>query len=247
MLFQSLDDCLNLFNAKQSLQDALLDIDSALESLVSISLAIRRTGRRSRLYKADRLFNQEEHKELRKHLEAIILLRPGEGPCDGDNEFKQKMNSLTPVQNHLVMANLKRRNRFIQAHTHSLGLRKRSAGIEQRLIPETEKNITTSAASSKGKLRAVAVPVVTLSPPEPSQLLAAPMSVTSASIPESKLEYKEPVAKNLDSTPMTVITQITASARYPRPRLVGSEQVVQCPCCCQMLPVSEAKNNNRWR
>lgn len=247
MLFQSLEDCLNLLKTKQSLQDALLDIDSALESLVSISLAIRRTGRRSRLHKADRLFNPEEHKELRTHLEAIILLRPGEGPLDGDNEFKQKMNSLTAVQNHLVMANLKRRNRYIQAHLHSLGLKKRSAGIEQQPVHETTERFTTPTASSEGNLVAVAVPVVALFPPEPSQPLEAPMSVTSASVPESKLEYDKTVAKKSDPTPMTIITQITASARYPRPRLSGREQLVQCPCCCQMLPVSEAKSNNQWR
>ncbi|CAJ0544408.1 Ff.00g036010.m01.CDS01 [Fusarium sp. VM40] len=205
MLLQSLEDCLNLVKTNQSLQDTLLDIDSALESLVSISLAVRRTGRKSRLYKADRLFNQEEHKELRKHLEAIILLRPGEGPCDGDNEFKQKMNSLTAIQNHLVMANLKRRNRYIQAHLHSLGLKKRSAGIEQWPIHETAERVTTATASSKGNLGLTAVPPATVFPPEPSQpLAAAPMSVTSASIPESKLEYKEPVAKKSDSTPATV-------------------------------------------
>ncbi|KAH7236502.1 hypothetical protein BKA59DRAFT_559734 [Fusarium tricinctum] len=247
MLIQSLEDCFNLLKTSQSLQDALLDFDSALENLVSISLAIRRTGRRSRLHKADRLFNPEEHEQLRKHLEAIILLRPGEGPCDGDNEFKEKMDSLTTVQKHLVIANLKRRNRYIQAHLHSLGLKRRSAGFEQQPIPETGEKITTSAGNSMGRSGAVAIPNATLLPQKLSQPLAAPMSVTSASIPESKLEYREPVSKTPDSTPMTVITQITASARYPRPRLSSSEQVVQCPCCCQMLPVSEAKNNNQWR
>ncbi|KAF5256062.1 hypothetical protein FOXYS1_13484 [Fusarium oxysporum] len=204
MLFQSLEDCLNLLTTNQAPEDALQDIDSALESLVSLSLAIRKTGRRSRLHKADRLFKPEEHAELRKHLEAIIVLRPGPGPCDGTN--------------------LKRRNRFIQAHLHSLGLKKRSVGFE--LLPQAMQQATAPALS------------------EP---LPAPMSVTSASIPESKLEYKEPPSKRTESTPMTVITQITASARYPRPRISDNEQkVVQCPCCCQTLPVSEAKSNNRW-
>lgn len=87
MLFQSLEDCFNLLNDNGSLEDPLLDVDSALESLVNLSLAIRRTGRRSRLHKADRLFKPEEHAELRKHLEAIIVLRPGSGPCFRDDEF----------------------------------------------------------------------------------------------------------------------------------------------------------------
>ncbi|KAF9772469.1 hypothetical protein IL306_009814 [Fusarium sp. DS 682] len=247
MLFQALEDCLNLLKGKESLEEALLDIDSALESLVSLSLAIRRTGRRSRLHKADRLFKPEEHNELRKHLEAIIVLRPGYGPCDGDDEFQQKMESLTAVQSHLVMANLKRRNRYIQAHLHSLGLKKRSVGFEVP-IPGTAEQGGMPAITSEDKSVEPTVPVATHTPQQPSKQLPSPMSVTSASVPESKLEYKEPVAKRAESAPMTVITQITASARYPRPRLSGSEQkVVQCPCCCQTLPVSEAKNDNRWR
>ncbi|KAF4988157.1 hypothetical protein FGRMN_9925 [Fusarium graminum] len=81
MLLQSLQDCLNLLKSQETLKESLLDIDSALESLVSLSLAIRKTGRRSRLHKADRLLSPEDHNELRRHLEAIILLRPGAGPC----------------------------------------------------------------------------------------------------------------------------------------------------------------------
>ncbi|EMT62884.1 hypothetical protein FOC4_g10001081 [Fusarium odoratissimum] len=156
------------------------------------------------------------------------------------------MSSLTALQKHLVTANLKRRNRFIQAHLHSLGLKKRSVGFE--LLPQAMQQATAPAVSPEGKTRVALSPISTHTFYQLSEPLPAPMSVTSASIPESKLEYKEPVSKRTESTPMTVITQITASARYPRPRISDNEQkVVQCPCCCQTLPVSEAKSNNRWR
>ncbi|KAL5591256.1 hypothetical protein FOVSG1_010145 [Fusarium oxysporum f. sp. vasinfectum] len=247
MLFQSLEDCLNLLKDNESLEDALLDIDSALESLVTLSLAIRRTGRRSRLHKADRLFKLEEHTQLRKHLEAIILLRPGPGPCYQDDEFRTKMKSLTPLQSHLVTANLKRRNRFIQAQLHSLGLKKRTVGFELPVLEAVEQASNPVPSSSGGKGE-IAVPLASDTPEQARKPMQAPMSVTSASVPESKLEYKEPISKRMESTPMTVITQITASARYPRPRVSDDEQkVVQCPCCCQTLPVAEAKNNSRWR
>ncbi|KAL7755307.1 hypothetical protein ACKLNR_015064 [Fusarium oxysporum f. sp. zingiberi] len=247
MLFQSLEDCLILLKDNESPKDTLLDIDSALESLVTLSLAIRRTGRRSRLHKADRLFKPEEHAELRKHLEAIIILRPGPGTCSQDDEFQAKMKSLTPIQSHLVTANLKRRNRFIQAQLHSLGLKKRSVGFEL-LSPETAEQDTASAPSPENRTGEIHMPAPAPTPQPPNRPLPALMSATSASVPESKLQYKEPVSKRTESTPMTAITQITASARYPRPRISDNEQkVVQCPCCCQTLPVSEAKNNNRWR
>ncbi|KAF5599535.1 1-phosphatidylinositol-4 5-bisphosphate phosphodiesterase [Fusarium pseudoanthophilum] len=246
MLFQSLEDCLNLLEAGGSLEDALLDLDSALESLVTLSLAIRRTGRRSRLHKADRLFKPEEHAELKKHLEAIVLLRAGSGPCFQYAEFQTKIKSLTPLQNHLVTANLKRRNRFIQAQLHSLGLKKRSVGFELP-APEATQQITNPALSSPIVAGEIAAPISSDTAGPARKPLPAPMSVTSASIPESKLQYKEPVSERTESSPMTVITRITASARYPRPRISDNEQkVVQCPCCCQTLPASEAKNNSRW-
>ncbi|KAF5574534.1 1-phosphatidylinositol-4 5-bisphosphate phosphodiesterase [Fusarium pseudocircinatum] len=247
MLFQSLEDCLNLLEADGSLDDALKDIDSALESLVTLSLAVRRTGRRSRLHKADRLFEPEEHTELRKHLEAIVLLRPGPGPCFQDDEFQTKIKSLTPLQSHLITANLKRRNRFIQAQLHSLGLKKRSVGFELP-APEVTQQIPSPALSSPIVAGEIAAHIPSDTAEQARKPLPAPMSVTSASIPESKLQYKEPVSKRTESSPMTVITQITALARYPRPRISDNEQkMVQCPCCCQTLPVSEAKNNSRWR
>ncbi|EXL74457.1 hypothetical protein FOPG_10484 [Fusarium oxysporum f. sp. conglutinans race 2 54008] len=245
MLFQSLEDCVKLLTEKQPLEHALLDIDSALESLATLSLAIRRTGRRSRLHKADRLFKSEEHAELRKHLEAIILLRPGPGPCYTDDEFRKKMKSLTPLQSHLVAANLKRRNRFLQAHLHSLGLKKRGIGVESPAPGVVDKATVTGLISEE---EITAAPVSTHTPRQPSKPLPEALSVTSASVPESKLEYKEPISKRTESTPMTVITQITASARYPRPKISSNEQkMVQCPCCCQTLPVSEAKSDKTWR
>ncbi|SCN82593.1 related to 1-phosphatidylinositol-4,5-bisphosphate phosphodiesterase [Fusarium fujikuroi] len=247
MLFQSLEDCLNLLKDNGSLEDALLDVDSALESLVTLSLAIRRTGRRSRLHKADRLFKTEEHAKLRKHLEAIIVLRPGSGPCFNDDEFRTRIESLTPLQNHLITANLKRRNRFIQAQLHSLGLKKRSVAFESP-TPEATEQYEALVPNPESKTNEINTSLSAFTPQSPDRPLPAPMSVTSASVPESKLQYKEPVSKTTESTPMTVITQITASARYPHPRISGTEQkVVQCPCCCQTIPVSEAKNNNRWR
>ncbi|RKK66050.1 hypothetical protein BFJ69_g15742 [Fusarium oxysporum] len=174
MLFQSLEDCLDLLKDNGSLEDALLDIDSALESLVTLSLAIRRTGRRSRLHKADRLFNPEEHAELRKHLEAIVLLRPDPGPCCPSDEFRTKMKSLTPLQNHLITANLKRRNRFIQAQLHSLGLKKRSVGFELP-APEAAQQAPSSVPSSSKVVGEITVPITSDATEQGHKMIQAPI------------------------------------------------------------------------
>ncbi|KAF5250350.1 hypothetical protein FANTH_4450 [Fusarium anthophilum] len=188
MLFQSLEDCLSLLQDNESLEEVLLDIDSALESLVTLSLAIRRTGRRSRLHKADRLFKPEEHAGLRKHLKAIIILRPGSGPGPKDDEFRSRMESLTSLQSHLVTANLKRRNRFIQAQLHSLRLKKRSAEFELT-VSEVPVNNTPLAPSPDNSMGGINMPTSTPPTQTLNRPLPAPMSVTSASVPETPDVY----------------------------------------------------------
>ncbi|KAM0193146.1 hypothetical protein ACHAPI_007876 [Fusarium lateritium] len=209
MLLQALDDCERLLANGLSLDETLLDIDSALESLVSLCLAIRRTGRKSRLHKADRLFGPQEHAELKKHLECIIVLRPNAEGRETDGDFQQKIESLTLVQQHLVTSNLRRRNRFIQAQLHSLGLKRRVHGFELPLyepVEESMEPVMTSQHQPPGNFD----PVATGSPSQPNQHLPPTMSGTSASDPESKLEYKEPAPKEKDpddEESATVVTQ----------------------------------------
>jgi hypothetical protein len=52
-------------------------IDVILGQLARISVAIRRSGARSRLQKADSSFKIKEHNELKDHLQVVVLYRPG--------------------------------------------------------------------------------------------------------------------------------------------------------------------------
>jgi hypothetical protein len=54
------------------------NVDSSIKNLAMIGVAIRRTGAASRNRKADRTFDPDEHQDLKRHLECIILLRPRE-------------------------------------------------------------------------------------------------------------------------------------------------------------------------
>lgn len=69
---------------------------------------------------ADICFNPEDHRELRNHLIAVVL---AEG-CEAErNRWNCDGSSLTPVQKRLILANLKRRNRFLYAQRHAQSLR----------------------------------------------------------------------------------------------------------------------------
>lgn len=247
MLSQALENCKTLIERGLPAEESLLDIDSTLESLVALALAIRRTGRKSRLHKTDCLYNPEEHTELKQHLECIVILRPGMEGRETEHQYRLKVESLSPLQRHLIEANLRRRNRFIQAQLHSVGLKSRAPVLGQshawsyhqplrEPIDATTKDKSSSGASS-----------MVLTPRPDGNLQLRPASVTTATYPNSKLEYSIGPQHKTESSPMTVITKITASARYPRPRFGSNQTLVQCPCCCQMLPVSEVKNDKTWR
>ncbi|KAL2670049.1 hypothetical protein Neosp_014930 [[Neocosmospora] mangrovei] len=229
MLYQSLEDYRDLQEKHQSLEETLLDVESALGSLASLALAVRQTGKRSRLHKADRLFNEEEHSELKQHLECIAVLRPGERGYSS-HRFKRKLEALTPIQQRLVVANLRRRNRFLQARRHSTGLKRRKpdlSSISEDTVNQAHQPVTSPDLGAPIPTH----PVVEQSPKLPKNSDAPTISGTSASVPESKLRYTDPAFKKPEaSTPRTEVTRITATAHYPRPQLPDdSQHMFQCP------------------
>ena len=247
MLRQALADFKALIDRGLSVEESLLDIDSTLESLVALALAIRRTGRKSRLYKADRLFRPEEHIEFKRHLECIVILRPGPEVRESNHQYRWKVASLSPLQRHLIDANLRRRNRFIQAQLHSVGLKSRAPVLGLSDTRSNQQQLRKPAAVAPPDAPTPEAPSIVLGPQSDDSFPLPAGSITTATYPTSELEYKEPTQYRTESSPMTVITKITASACYPRPRFESNQRLVRCPCCCQMLSVSEVKNDKAWR
>ncbi|RMJ16991.1 hypothetical protein CDV36_003348 [Fusarium kuroshium] len=122
MLADFTKDYSMLLAEDQPTDDAVERIDSTIENLAVIGVAIRRTGKASRRRRADARFDPRDYGELRKHLECIILLRPSKSGL----ETELNLSSLSTVQKRLIEANLKRRHRFVIAQKHSRKLRQRS-------------------------------------------------------------------------------------------------------------------------
>ncbi|OPB36005.1 hypothetical protein A0O28_0111710 [Trichoderma guizhouense] len=78
VLSDFLDEYKDAIHNGLSIDEPLLDIDSAIRNLAKIGIAIRRTGKASRSRRAYQSFNPDEHHEFRQHLECLILLRPNE-------------------------------------------------------------------------------------------------------------------------------------------------------------------------
>ncbi|KAH8659649.1 hypothetical protein BGZ61DRAFT_403753, partial [Ilyonectria robusta] len=132
LLFQLgyyLEDALTATDERE-LEEVKRNVDTSIENLASMAIAIRRTGRKSRLVRADASFNSASLDDFRKHLEFIVRLRPTlpgyRHPSHHKNHphwWQRHLSAkLNPLQQRLIEANLRRRNRFLYAQTLSEAL-----------------------------------------------------------------------------------------------------------------------------
>ncbi|PON21536.1 glucose repression regulatory protein TUP1 [Trichoderma gamsii] len=125
MLADSLNYSESLAGSDENSAASIRNIDSAIEILALISVAIRRTGKASRNRRADQTFDPSKHQELRKHLECVVLLRPTEEALfkkteDGDFIARIDTSKLSDLQQRIIQANLRRRHNFLMAQKHSI-------------------------------------------------------------------------------------------------------------------------------
>lgn len=267
MLEGLLQECLTAANDGSDVRDAIINIDSTVDSLAFIGVQIRRSGRKSRLRKADGSFdeNRDRYRKLRAHLACVLTAKPTEEGRPEDEG--KKINSvdyfadmkLPPIQERLAEANLRRRHRFVEAQNHSHGLKDSSTKASYTVIPQ--QFITMAATDTKRgvgamqdikvatalrqKQVATALRQKQVRPPGAGQN-APTIPATSASGVDSKWEGLQ---NNLRAgSTATRVTAITAAELYPKahPPSGEDQKLVKCPCCCQAIPASELEDS-QWR
>ncbi|KAF5662959.1 transcription factor C2H2 [Fusarium heterosporum] len=100
------------------------EVEQIIDHLIRLGVAIRKSGTSSRSQKADRFFKESDHQDFLRYLTVIVL---GRGTEEGREQFEIDPKSLNPVQERLVMANLRRRNRFLYAQRHAKKLESRTS------------------------------------------------------------------------------------------------------------------------
>lgn len=223
--------------------EALQHIDATIENLAVIGVAIRRTGKASRRRKADQRFDPSEHTELRRHLEAIVLMRPSK---DG-LRTQLPADQLTVVQRRLVDANLKRRHRFVLAQKRSKSSSSQPAPPPSQPVEELAEDtvdkplsaVPTAGRKGRTLQRERIIPTKGTLPEAASQ--------SHASTAEGSLQY-QPRRKFIPEVAKTQITALAADAEFPRPpRLSNGRLVGKCPCCCQSIHRDDFVNPTRWK
>ncbi|KAH7124685.1 hypothetical protein EDB81DRAFT_846974 [Dactylonectria macrodidyma] len=268
MLKNFLVQCIRCAEAQSSTDEAIDKVDSSLDNLALIAVAIRKTGKRSRLEKADRKFKPEEHAELKDFLRILCLRRHTRkeagkeaGKVAERDDFKfEKLSTqecinistefeLSEPQQRLVEVNMRRRNRFLQTQEHSEKLKARrseepaKAGDTREETDVGTKQLPNVEAGSQGNF----VKITTRDPGKRIILHAPTIPETKASTAEGSFQVRR--AKKTPSQPaMTAITTLTAAARYPKaPETCQKSKMFKCPCCCQTLPAGFGTDKDLWK
>lgn len=248
MLFDSLDYYMSLSQAGSSSDDGVQNIDSAIRNLALIGVAIRRTGKASRSRRADRTFNPDEHPELRKHLECVLLLRPTEGGRHSDELDPSK---LTDLQRRLIDANLRRRHQFLLAQRRSRnqeGAQKQHPALGSTpSVDDTPLTKDARPASSRKPEGSRGQPSTSSTKRKDPFLAPTISGLSRASTAEGTLKYA-PAKRYTPGVTKTQITSIASDAEFPEPPDIPEDRdIFQCPCCCQSLPIETFKDPKLWK
>lgn len=200
------------------------NIETILDQLARISVAIRRSGTHSRLQKADHRLNPDDHQVLRDHLIVILLRRPGH------------IADLTEVQKRLLDANIKRRNRFIYAQSHA-----------EKLGPARDRPQAGHTIGSQSTVAGILedTPQGKSNPGPPTDSEVGTTTTATAFDTPGPLRiditsFRAPVAT-------TVMSSTAVSLKYPRPpKMKNDAKLFKCPCCCQVLP-EELAEDDKWK
>lgn len=231
--------------------------EAILNQLARLAVAIRRSGTSSRLQKADRSFDPKHHEDLRDYLVLKLLARPSDIEkkrheiWNADNKsvnFGVDRAQLSTAQQHLINANLRRRNRFMYAQRHARKL----ASIQLSPTPEPVTKLEVGNQSNRGlnmvltEGRAQRPSPETMSAPAASALSntladATGMTDTTASAIDTTFRFDI-------SAPSTVLSQVSSTGSkisYPNPPQHKGLNSFKCPCCCLTLPATFAERP-RW-
>lgn len=243
----------------QASQEARDGINSCLDNLALLGVAIRLTGRRSRLQKYDRRFDSSTFNELRRFLEFLCSRRSTNPACTDpslsnnvtaeDHMRRSQYFALTAVHRRHIEANLRRRNRFMQSYNHAKGLQSRQPLLPSRIDEGIHPGSHAQKTKSSNDMPAGKKDTANMSEAGP---------YNAPSISDNTIASEPDGSRYLGINPMqnlaaplraaTVLTTLTRAVTYPNPpKLTKDLKLFKCPSCFQSLPVEMAQNKEMWK
>lgn len=234
--------------------------EAILDQLVRLAVAVRRTGTSSRLQKADRSFDPKNHEDLQNHLVLMLLAKPSDienkrheisdiSANDKSVNLGVDIAQLSTAQQHLIDANLRRRNRFIYAQRHARKLASFRLSSTQEPVQKFE------LANQPNRGPNIVLAESRARPPSPETKPVSAASALSTTRSDATRitnttasAISMPFTFNI-SAPSTVMSQVSSTGSktsYPNPPHSKGLNSFKCPCCCLTLPVTFSEHD-RWR
>jgi hypothetical protein len=240
---------------EDEIEEAEQGINEMTDNLAWIGSAIRRSGTKSRLQKADMSFERDragkdkrQCDQLRTHLICIMKSRPTKLAKSKDYSKDFHSMELQGIQNRLVEANLRRWHRFRYAQCHSDVLRASRAVQNMPMHVSSEGSAPDSAAEPTNtpapRINTAAAKQRNEANDQSETRTTAGLSASMFGSEYQGLEGR--YARPAKST-MTRISTITGFARFPKAKKPQMQRkTLLCPCCCQALPLEEAEDPDLW-
>ncbi|RSM14720.1 hypothetical protein CDV31_005302 [Fusarium ambrosium] len=231
------------------IKDVMQGTEDLLDQIIRLGFAIRKSGTTSRLRRADKSFREEDHQDLKAHLALALALNAGK-QCDNRTKTttervpdpQKSYDQLMPEQRQLIIANLRRRHRFLYARRHQ---KKLEEPPELNIFQETKPIIQAvefpeSAAQIQGP-RPLAKTSEPKQPTMSGPITSAKSMITISTIQGDILKAAAP------SQMSSRVSMTTARLTYPStPPISEGLRSFRCPCCFQALPVM-FQERSRWR
>jgi hypothetical protein len=239
-------------DSSATLTEAMGHTEGILDQLIRLGHAIRKSGTTARLRKADGMFKEDDHQDLRRHLSLGLLLQAGRQQDNRDKSSEARIvdpdqwyDQLSPGQKQLITANLLRRNRFVYARRHQRKLEGSldiTAVVQEPIPADRPIEISKSAAPSRAPQRSTkTVKGDQLEDGIPQK--NPEMTITTASVAEGDVLK----ATATYSQAQSQVSVTTAKLSYPSPPPIAEgKRNFRCPCCCQSLPIMFSERA-RWR
>ena len=241
-------------NSNPILSEYVSNIKTILDQLIRISLAIKKSGNRTRFEDIDNTCNHDEYREFFQLLVTVVLRAHGD-PAGLDNARQMSahdtmkhfsdLERLSPIQRRLIHNNILRRNRFnafrSKHHGHQVTVaevqneplsvaRPYDSGENTGLAPITPQS---SVARSSRRI--------------PQRSFVSRIADT-ATEPGSSLDINH-IVNNGARSAATKMTRIGSSQVYPPCPLFKDNKPTICPYCCEQLPskTTDASNESAWK
>lgn len=224
------------------------DVGMLLKQLANIAVVVRKSGKGSRLQRADQQFKPEEHKDLQAHLTTMMLLNNIEQRSDlhsVNGTFDP--SNLGEIQERIIQCNLKRRNRFLYAQRHSDSLSGRisqedDARRPQKANPGVMAKPAPDGSESQSQAAVPSTEIEQVQEPTNPTIVTG----TRATAISDSLDIPR-VTSPSSASASTLLSSTTISLKYPQPpKIVSGMCSFTCPCCCQTLPM-EYLEERKWK